>query len=1362
MKKILIIDDNSDHLQVIKALISDIFSSFTVYTATSGPQGIDLAKAQLPDVILLDILMPGTDGFEVCKILKEESSTGDIPVVFVTALKEIAANKVAALKVGADGFLTKPIGKSELTAQLNAMLKIKEANDFKKTEIQGLEKLVEERTQQLIDELKLNQELSETLRESEEKMRNIYSFAPTGIGFLSNRVIKEVNPQICEMTGYNKEELIDKDARIFYPSQEDYEFVGKEKYDQIRKKGTGEVETLWQKKDGSIINVFLASTPIDKNDYSKGVTFTALDISKRKKAEEALKETKQLLSDSEKLGKVGGWEFNIDTLEQKWTEETFRIHEVDITFDNTVEKGINFYTPDSQPIIKKAVQRAIEFGEPYDLELQIKTAKGHLRHVHTIGKIDLENRRLYGFIQDITERKQTEEALRNSEEKFRSLIESSNDGICLQNMEGKIIFVNNRKLELLGYTKKEELLGTNFYSLLKEEDQQKLKDLSSTLIEQGYLNNIETEVLKKDGSPLIAEVNFRLLRNEQGQPAFVMDTMHDITERKKAEKALKESESRFRNLLKNIPSLSVQGYQMDGTVIYWNEASEKLYGYTREEAMGQNLLDLIIPPEMQEAVAADIKNMSETRNVIEPSELLLKRKDNTRVSVFSSHTLLNKEGDNPEFFCVDLDLTLIKKAESLKNLQYNIARSAINTRNLNELFDTIKNELNNIIDARNAVIAFYNEETDMMSANVFRDEKDEISQWPAKKSLTGYMIKQNRSMLLRKKEILELHQQGSIDIIGTIAEAWLGVPLKSEDTIFGAIMVQNYDNPDVYDQSSIEIMELVAHELSMFIDRQRSEEKALILSTAVEQSSVSIVITNRDGKIEYVNPFFTRLTGFSFEEAKGHNPNILQSGYQSDNYYKQLWNTILSGNDWKGELLNKKKNGEFYWEKAVISPIQNSEGFITNFVAIKENITERKNLEEQLNHQNNLRKLLMEIATEFINISFEEVDMFIQKALKEMGGFVNADRAYVFDYLWELDVCKNTYEWCADGITSEIGNLQQVPLNMMQDWVVSHKKGESIYIPDVSQLPFGDVRDIIEPQGVKSLLAVPMIMNSNCIGFVGFDSVRQHDHYSATEQQLLHIFAQVLANVTLRRQIEKELVLAKEKAEESDRLKSAFLANMSHEIRTPMNGILGFLELLNEPDLSEEEIASYIQVVNRSGQRLLVTINDIIEFSKIESGDVDLHKEEVELEPFLSYYHDFFLPQAKSKDLLLQYVKSEEAPETILTDKNKLDSIFTNLIKNAIKFTEKGSVEFGMMQKEKNQITFYVKDSGKGIHPDKLNVVFKRFMQADTMHNRGYEGSGLGLSITKAYVEAMGGRIWVESEFGHGSCFYVSIPLEND
>ncbi|HDR52808.1 MAG TPA: PAS domain S-box protein, partial [Mariniphaga anaerophila] len=281
----------------------------------------------------------------------------------------------------------------------------------------------------------------------------------------------------------------------------------------------------------------------------------------------------------------------------------------------------------------------------------------------------------------------------------------------------------------------------------------------------------------------------------------------------------------------------------------------------------------------------------------------------------------DKEGKPVRMHGAIQDITERKQAELVKQVLYNIAQATITTKNLDELFDSVKNELNSIIDAKNFLIALYDKETGMLRSNVDRDEKGEIPKWPAEKSLTGYVIKQNRPVLLRKNEILRLQEEGIIELFGTISEAWLGVPLNVNGKILGAVIIQNYNNPNVYDQTSIEIMELVAHELSMFIDRQRSEEKAGKLSRAIEQSSVSVVITNFDGVIEYVNPFFTELTGYSFKEAKGKNPRILKSGHHSKEFYQELWNTILSGNNWEGEMLNKKKSGELYWEKAVISPI---------------------------------------------------------------------------------------------------------------------------------------------------------------------------------------------------------------------------------------------------------------------------------------------------------------------------------------------------------------------------------------------------------------------------------------------------------
>ncbi len=242
-----------------------------------------------------------------------------------------------------------------------------------------------------------------------------------------------------------------------------------------------------------------------------------------------------------------------------------------------------------------------------------------------------------------------------------------------------------------------------------------------------------------------------------------------------------------------------------------------------------------------------------------------------------------------------------------------------------------------------------------------------------------------------------------------------------------------------------------------------------------------------------------------------------------------------------------------------------------------------------------------------------------------------------------------------------------------------------------------------------------------------------------------------------KRQLERAL----EKAEESDRLKSAFLANMSHEIRTPMNGILGFAELLKKPNLTDEKQQQFIGIIQKSGTRMLNIINDLIDISKVESGQMELVFSETNVNKQLEFLYNFFHQEAQQKGLRLTGHFSINGTQVIIiTDKEKVYAILTNLIKNAIKFTNKGSIEFGFDLHD-SDLKFYVKDTGIGISPEKQKAVFERFHQVDSSTSSGYEGSGLGLTIAKAYVELLGGKIWVESEEGKGTDFYFTLPMRD-
>jgi signal transduction histidine kinase/CheY-like chemotaxis protein len=241
-----------------------------------------------------------------------------------------------------------------------------------------------------------------------------------------------------------------------------------------------------------------------------------------------------------------------------------------------------------------------------------------------------------------------------------------------------------------------------------------------------------------------------------------------------------------------------------------------------------------------------------------------------------------------------------------------------------------------------------------------------------------------------------------------------------------------------------------------------------------------------------------------------------------------------------------------------------------------------------------------------------------------------------------------------------------------------------------------------------------------------------------------------------------ELVQAKEHAEQSDKLKSAFLANMSHEIRTPMNGILGFAELLKEPKLTGDEQQEFIGIIEKSGARMLNIINDLIDIAKVEAGQLNILISETDINEQLSYIYNLFKPEVEIKGMKLSYKIGLEAKNSLIrTDQEKIYAILINLVKNAIKYSNKGSIEFGYILKsdsEPGELEFFVKDTGIGISKDKQEVIFNRFVQADIDDRQALQGAGLGLSITKAYVEILGGKIWVDSEEGKGSVFYFSIP----
>ena len=338
---------------------------------------------------------------------------------------------------------------------------------------------------------------------------------------------------------------------------------------------------------------------------------------------------------------------------------------------------------------------------------------------------------------------------------------------------------------------------------------------------------------------------------------------------------------------------------------------------------------------------------------------------------------------------------------------------------------------------------------------------------------------------------------------------------------------------------------------------------------------------------------------------------------------------------------------------------------------------------------------------------------------------------------------------------------------------------EILYINHVFQKEFKQTFGVWLEPGVSLIDALPEALQP--LWKPRYDRVLQNEQFTvedAIESPVGMIYIQVTFNpivkkgeviggscfgsdITERKLAELELKRAKERAEESDRLKTAFLANMSHEIRTPMNGILGFAELLKNPELTGDEQKEFISIIEKSGARMLNIINDIVDISRIEAGLMQLDFRATDINDQLGYIYSFFKPEVEAKGikfLLRDYLPAHEC--CVYTDREKSYAILINLVKNAIKYTERGSIEFGCYRKG-DFIEFYVQDTGIGIPADRQDAIFERFIQADIADKMARQGAGLGLSISKAYIEMLGGEIWVKSAERIGSSFYFTLPYNS-
>lgn len=542
---------------------------------------------------------------------------------------------------------------------------------------------------------------------------------------------------------------------------------------------------------------------------------------------------------------------------------------------------------------------------------------------------------------------------------------------------------------------------------------------------------------------------------------------------------------------------------------------------------------------------------------------------------------------------------------------------------------------------------------------------------------------------------------------------------------------------------------------------REKEAEARKLALVASRTDNAVIVSDAQGRIEWVNDGFVRLTGWTSDEVIGKTPGSFLQGPETSSATVQMMREKLrNGQGFRTEVLNYGRDGSKYWISVEVQPILNEAGVLTNFMAVESDVTERVHGERRRNMQYAVSRILAGGSS--LNAAGASILKSICEGLGwSVGCFwsPSADgEELIFSNAWH-DPGYDCRAFLEDSRKRRFRIGVGLPGRVWQS-------GQSAWVPDVTVDDNFPRSPVAMSCGLHAALALPIYNNGAFQGMMEFFSPDIEKPTEVLLQTLDGICNQI-GQFIVRRKAEVEVLRAKEVAEAANRAKSDFLATMSHEIRTPMNGVLGFTQLLQHSELSEQQ-HDFVTSIRSSAESLLRVINDVLDFSKIESGHMEIEASPFSLQACIEEAIETVSTSAAEKDLDLAARLAPEVPPSIVGDSLRLRQVLVNLLGNAVKFTPSGEVKLEVTATPKESgkvvLNFSVMDSGIGIAPDRIDQLFKAFHQEDSSTSRRFGGSGLGLAICKRLVELMGGTISVTSRANEGSVFsfQITVPVALD